>query len=566
MKVLKCGHIGSDSFGAKPELGGLISTVEKSVFAATVILSIFLHIYFFQNAGGFWRDEVTSLQMIQVPSILEVWNKIEFDSFPLFWHLFLRGCSAIPMLGSEWGLRFVGLAIGLSIIAAVLYNARFIFKTPFPIITIAIIGTNPDIIRWGDSMRAYGLGVLLITITTGLIWRVLNAPTKSNFATTLIFSILSVQTLYFNSVLLFCICCSCLIVAIRNGRRKSFLSILLIGVISASTMLPYLIPMQRVDKIIDIVRIHFSLDIFLNKIAALLTAQGDQMLFIWILIFILFVGGTCVLLWRPFMNITSDRNDLILFNISAVLLIIGGYFIFLKVTVSYITEPWYYIPLVVLVLLFMELTISLYTINTLPMLARSILILVILVSSFRPALASLENRQTNVDLIAAQLNTVADKNDLVLVTKWEAGTTFNYYYNGPARWMTVPAIESHTFQRYDLVKRFMYEADPLKKNFQEIEKTLSSGHRLWIVGVFPPLPRQFKPPILGPPPLPRTGLHLTPYNANWIFTLSHYVQTHCTKAVSFRIGEHVNKYEYLPLTVVEGWSPDNSPQDDEEEK
>ena len=61
-------------------------------------------------------------------------------------------------------------------------------------------------------------------------------------------------------------------------------------------------------------------------------------------------------------------------------------------------------------------------------------------------------RQTNIDLIAAQLREQAGPNDLILVYPWYCGITFNRYYHGAAPWTTLPALSDPRIHRYDLLK------------------------------------------------------------------------------------------------------------------
>src|SRR5262249_42289903 len=61
-------------------------------------------------------------------------------------------------------------------------------------------------------------------------------------------------------------------------------------------------------------------------------------------------------------------------------------------------------------------------------------------------------RQTNIDVIAQELNRTAAPQDLVIVNPWQLGIPFSRQYHGRATWVTVPKIEDHRFHRYDLIK------------------------------------------------------------------------------------------------------------------
>src|SRR5437899_633264 len=83
---------------------------------------------------------------------------------------------------------------------------------------------------------------------------------------------------------------------------------------------------------------------------------------------------------------------------------------------------------------------------------RLAVVLVIAGSSAVHTWQQAQVRQTNVDLLAASLGERAAKDDLIVVTPWYMGITFERYYRGAAPWKTVPPLESHSFHRYDLIK------------------------------------------------------------------------------------------------------------------
>ena len=124
------------------------------------VVAIYLHILFGMNAGALWRDEVNSLEVATMRTFAEMWANLSFDSFPALFFVILRLFAGVPASVSDGSLRVFGAAIGLLILFAVWLNARWL-RLGFPLITLALIGFNPMVIRYGDSIRAYGLGILL---------------------------------------------------------------------------------------------------------------------------------------------------------------------------------------------------------------------------------------------------------------------------------------------------------------------------------------------------------------------------------------------------------------------
>ena len=105
------------------------------------------------------------------------------------------------------------------------------------------------IIRYGDSIRAYGLGIALMLLVLGAMWRsgrVIHARPRGDSRR--LSAVLSVQCLYYNSVLLLAICLGAASVTLRRRQFKETLIVFAIGGISAATLLPYVPTIQRVHS------------------------------------------------------------------------------------------------------------------------------------------------------------------------------------------------------------------------------------------------------------------------------------------------------------------------------
>lgn len=54
-------------------------------------------------------------------------------------------------------------------------NARE-FGHSLPLVSLALLAMSPSLIRWGGTVRGYGLGLLLILVTCALLWRFADRP------------------------------------------------------------------------------------------------------------------------------------------------------------------------------------------------------------------------------------------------------------------------------------------------------------------------------------------------------------------------------------------------------
>ena len=115
----------------------------------------------------------------------EMWANLSFESFPALFFVILRLFAGVPASVSDGSLRVFGTAIGLLVLFAVWLNARWL-RLGFPLITLALIGFNPMVIRYGDSIRAYGLGILLALLTIGAMWRLIESFTLRRVIVTLV--------------------------------------------------------------------------------------------------------------------------------------------------------------------------------------------------------------------------------------------------------------------------------------------------------------------------------------------------------------------------------------------
>src|SRR6476659_385275 len=201
------------------------------------LVAIYLHVLFDMNAGALWRDEVSTLEVATMRTFAEMWANLSFESFPSLFFVIRRLFAGVPASVSDGSLRVFGTAIGLLVLVAVWLNARWL-RLGFPLITLALIGFNPMVIRYGDSIRAYGLGILLTLLTIGAIWRLIESFTLRRVIVVLVIAVLSVQSVYYNAVLLFALCLTAATVMLRRRQIVQALTVLAIGGVAAASLLP----------------------------------------------------------------------------------------------------------------------------------------------------------------------------------------------------------------------------------------------------------------------------------------------------------------------------------------
>ena len=138
---------------------------------------VVLHITFVRHVGGLWRDEVQIVNLGNMPTLAEMWDKNEHDSFPIAWHLLIRLWTKLGLGQTDFSLRCLGLLMGLGIVAVLWWVVRQ-FHGSAPLVSLTLCALSPTVIWFGDSMRGYGLGTLTMLFLFGAFWRMVESPTR----------------------------------------------------------------------------------------------------------------------------------------------------------------------------------------------------------------------------------------------------------------------------------------------------------------------------------------------------------------------------------------------------
>ena len=533
---------------------------EWAVALVATLLSMSLHVLFTIHAGGLWRDEVNTVNVSNLPSLTDVWGHIEFDSFPILWLLIVRGWSVLG--GTDFLFRLLGFGIGVSCLALLWFNARA-FKGSAPLLSVALIGFSPSIIQWGDSMRGYGFGTLMMLLTAGLMWRVLDEPTGRNVGLFMLAALGAVQSLYYNAVLLFSLCMGGCAVTLSNRRWRGTGAVLAVGGVSALSLVPYFSVFERskswgpMFQHPDLWR-GIRLDWFWTKLREALNPAGAVAVWVWVgLLVVVLGGGMLCLLTAEETRLGRGQRDLILFSSVALVVAIVGYYLFLK-KLQYPTQPWYYVALLTFVALPIDVASSAFSGFRTARIARLLVAGGIVAMTVLPAMSAVRTRMTNLDVVAAWLEQNAQPGDLLVVNPWYYGITFARYYHGDVAWVTIPPVEDHRYARVDLFLSHMTTPDqrePVRPILDQVAQTLGSGKRVWLVGGLHFLQPHEQASLQPPAPNGRWGWHDGPYSKSWSMQVAGFIQSHAARvdAIPFSDASRTNGYEDILLLVVQGW-------------
>ena len=541
---------------------------ETAVALAGTAFSALLLVLTALYAGPLWRDETNTINVAQMPSLKESWN---IESFPPLWLLLLRGWNFLGMAGSDAGIRVLGLYVGLFFLASLWLCSRWTGGRA-PILSVALLGSLPAFIFIVGANRAYGLASCLLVLGFGMIWRMVESPSRSRILLAGLVCILFAHCVYNDVVFLCAMLAGGALVAIRRRQWKTLGALLGIGAVSGASMMIYLPTIRRSSAYVPMNQFpSFDFSVLWEKLGNALAVRSSahspgfngSEIWLWVLLFLVGSGVALMMQWtrgRQAQNpeaaatITAGgRADLALFCVVSMVFGIVGNMVFL-LKLQYLTQTWYYVEMLCLCAISLDGMLGANWPALRPWgLLRIGFLVVMMTWSARSGWEEAHTRRSNIDLIADVLDQQASKGDLIVVrSAWE-GITFDRYYHGPAHWVTVPPIDSHKVHRSDLILEKLNQPDPMAPVLREITDTLRGGNSVWIVGNMSAMQPQRPPPSLGQP-----IKGWTPYLDYWSAQVMTHLLGHALQGQFIVIPAHgpVNALENLPVARFSGYKPD----------
>ncbi len=536
----------------------------------------------YSSAGGLWRDEVHSVNMATLPAD-DLFFVLTNDSIPACWQSLLR--SWIAVFGStDASVRVLGMLIGLATIPAMWWSARQ-FGVQFPWWMMVLMGLDPSLIVYGGEVRGYGLGIFAFLILLGVSWRALQKPTVWRWMALIVTALFAVQSSFTNCFLLFATFVACGVVAVRRGRFAVCIGFGLIGMLAATSMVPYaLFVFPRLSKVINIVHDPVPRSLPVKIFRQTYKWGGYTRGLLWAAIGLIGFTGLLqrLFFWpakRP--EQTREDQDLVTFLVPFFWVGTTGFWFYMYF-LGVQTAPWYHLPWMTLLAVTTELSMGLwfrqqprrdsliFSLETPEQLITKftigkpqqemLLMGLILFSSaaiLYEVIPRVCYRLTTIDLIARDLSEVVGPDDLVVVTPWYVGISFGRYYDGPAAWTNLPNVDhiDHHLAYQEQKERVMPlpTADGIQEELKKIEETLAKGGKVWWVGPLNLLPPGREPLTLAGAPDPKYGWSEAAYLTSWQQTAIARMQSMGVNvdARTLKRPRMVNPCEDPPVFVVE---------------
>jgi len=528
---------------------GALAWAELAAALLITALIVALNLRFSTEAGALWRDEVSTVELATRPTYADVLRSLSLDSAPALYPTLLRLWSS-PWTGEQDGpLRTFGFGVATAMLGAIWVTGRTLAAGP-PLLALAVFAAHAGMLQTAGSVKPYGLGGLFIVLAFGAIGRLTAAPRRRALLYALTVAILAVQTLYHNAPLILAVCVAGFAVAAVARERSAALAVLATGVVAAVSLLPYVGVLLASRSWRPLNQSELGTRALLVRSSEMVTEGSWPLAALWAAAAVLVVYGVVRALRRSLSADPASRTH-VLYAVLVIVAATSLHLGFLKLA-GRVPQAWQFVPLIAVVALAIDVVLGGTRSLRWARVGTAVLATAL---AFPVSLDRVGARQTNVDLIAQYVHTAAQPGDLILVNPWYVGITFNRYYRGPVRWMTLPPMEDLTVHRYDLLKLRMTSAEPLAPLYGAIQGALESRHRVWLVGglLFPPA--GYVPPVLPPAPGLPTGWSDGPYTIGWALQTGHFVQTHAERlaVVKIPVDRPVNGLENMGLLVVEGW-------------
>ena len=512
---------------------------------------VFFHAVFLRSAGALWRDEVNSVNLATMP-LPQIWKDLQFDSFPVAWCSLLRAWILAGPGSTDLGIRVLGLLLGLGVVGVLWWNARRLGHG-VPLVALALLGFDSAVICYGDSIRAYGLGMLLGLLTFGLVWEATNHPIPRRVLPCTAAAVVSVHCLFYNAVFLLAACAGGAAVATRRRQWRTVGMLAGMGLLAALSLLPYREMLEDQKAWNFIVRSSIDLRWIWKKFLEATASTGPFAQLLWLAC----AAGALVVAvaaWaRPNRSAADERRREVLLYCGAALVTgVAGYLLFL-LRLSYPMQPWYFLALMALVAASADGIIGAFAGRRASSL-RVVAALVVVALALSPVWNSVRVRKTNIDRIASTLGQSTAPGDLVVVSPWYYGVAFDRYYRGAADWVTIPPMSFHKLHRYDLLRDAMASPGVMQPVLDRLEAALRTGHRIWWIGDIA-APPDGPAPVLPPASRAPWGWNEFPYYRGWGMQAGYVLRLHALRAQAVPVPSDgpVNPYENLPLHVIEGW-------------
>ena len=461
-------------------------------------IAILEHLVNRTSVGALWRDEQNVVALAEVQGWREWWTLSPFETSGALFNVAFRGLARLPGGTADATLRTLGLLVGVALLGITWLAALRIGRT-VPLVTLAFMAINATFVRYGDSVRAYGVGTAMAICVLIAFHAFAERPTRGRWAAALVASIVAVHTMYGNAAIVAAATIGAIVAA---GDRRSRVAAAAAGAACAASLL---IEWPLFAVVADYAAGHGQRvgvgDLIRVGDAALALAGWHGAAFLLVATLIVGVAASS----RRDAGRTADvpagssADRTLAFAGTCLAVLVVAYPLFLMRS-GFTAFVWHVLPPLYVSCLLLDVLRGRVDRDG-PALRVGSLALCIVAAVGTLAAPStwsqLAQRATNVDLLADAVRRAAAPDDLIVVASWERGVSFRRYYRGVTPWTTVPPLADVRVHRQDLMMAMLrtLDAEPtpdatpasVRRLIAEIHATVAAGRRVWWIGeVVPP--------------------------------------------------------------------------------
>ena len=473
-----------------------VGRVEVFVAVAVTALVVAMHLRFVADAGPLWRDEVSTVEVSNTPTLGGWYRALRYDSLPLGSDAAVRAWTALGPGRSDQGLRAAGLLVGLGTVAVLWRNARRSFGAPTPMASLALYGLCPMAVCFGDSIRGYGPGVLAGLVAFGAMFDFARAPAgrpaRAAGVWAAVAALVSVHVLFFDAAWLLATGTAAAVVCLADGRRCRAIAVLALCAGCAATLSVY-VPMIRDRAALaaqlvyptSVSQVMGMLRVALTR-SPLATAEPGDWVWAGTLLATAVVAGVTVARGGRHgsppaaTDVIACQRAAALYGLVALAVGVVAQVAFLR-ALSGLMPAFYFLPLLGMAAGTVDGMLAAVPRGTAGRLTVTAVAAVVATAQLPDAARMAGMRMSTVDLAAAEVARSARPGDLIVVTPFYLGTAVARYYHGPGELVTVPPMTDLRYQQLDRLAKAMDDPHAIDPVLAKIAAVARAHGRVWVV-------------------------------------------------------------------------------------
>ncbi len=453
------------------------------ILGLIIIMALGFRLAAVLTPGSFWFDEIISLKIAQ-HNLIDGWQYLKWENNPPLHYWFLHAW--IKIFGvSEIILRLSSVLFNILAIVALYFLGKSIFNSSKTGLMVSFLaGVSSFQLFLSSDARMYSMLLLFGTLSCYFFWQWLNQPRKLSWLGYIIFTSLA---LYTHLTAIYLLMAHNVYFLYHyfylNNKQRAWTRWIIIQLTVCVLFLPWLITFAN-----------RSLAMF-NNGAWYLHTSGGGFLVLQVPLAFLIIGDKIPLLnllglvLFSFLFIaaivkikrwSAESNELtVKLNFSPAT-IFALILFFIPLVCGFLIQMWVAKYYLIGAIGFYLLLAAGYNNLRLPIFYQRMLILLIVLLLIPFNLNLIKNNKHSWDKVSNYVNTIAKKDDKILISAFIYRPVFEYYYHGPN---PVVSYQPNDLEGDELFKTVKYNWLPVltKDNLPDMRQIIGRSRRVIVV-------------------------------------------------------------------------------------